>query len=249
MDPSSPTRPRFREDPGIDFPEYRALSALAVIGSIVGLASLVVLVEPGAWLLPLAGLAVSAVSLVRISRSERRLSGRRFALAGLTLSVAMSAAVPADRWCYERLIRREAEQFGYRWFELLRRYEPDRAFELTKPPETRLPPGSPVAAKDPEQQRELDAYMTRPVVQKLLSLGDKMKVSCERTGRQSRSSTYDLATPVYKVVCESGGRTETIHVALDLVRMRLAQPDETGKPLAVAQWQIRHAEEVRGEPR
>jgi hypothetical protein len=248
MDPSSSARPRFHEDPGIDLPEYRALSVVAVIGLIVGLASLVVLVEPGAWWLPLAGLAVSAVAVVRVSRSER-LTGRGVALGGLALSVAMSVAVPADRLCYERLIGHEAEQFGYRWFELLGHYEPDRAFELTKHPATRLPPGSPVAKKDAEQQRELDAYLARPIVQKLLGLGDKARVSCERTERQSRFSTYDLATPVYKVVCETGGRTETFQVALHLVRLRLEQTDDTGSPTSVAQWQIRQAEEMQGEPR
>jgi hypothetical protein len=249
MDSSSPIRPRFHEDPGIDLPEYRALSVLALAALAGSLASLVVLVEPDAWVLPLLGIALSTLALVRIVRSEQRLTGRWLAIASLGLSVAMGAAAPADRLYYDSLIRREAEQFGDRWFELLRNYEPARAFELTRHPENRLPPGSRGAVKDPERQRELDAYMTSPVVQKLLTLGDKLQVSCERTNNQKRGGSWDAATSVYRIECQPAGRPEVFRVALELVRWRVRQPDDSGKLVPVAQWQIRHAEEVTGEPR
>lgn len=244
MHSSSATRPRFSEDPQGGLPEYRPPSILALAGLLIGVASVVVLVEPGAWPVPLLGAVVSAVSLLRIARPDSRLTGRGVAMVGFGLSVAMGVAAPANRFCYDKLIRREAEQFGYRWFELLRRYEPDRAFELTKHPENRLPPSNNQDAPDTQRQRALEAYMTSPVVQKLLTLGEKAEIRYERTEGQDRAIDGDLVTLVYAVTSDEAGRTETFHVALILVRLRLVETDKSGTRTAYAQWQVRRSAEL-----
>src|SRR5262245_41408506 len=74
---------------------YHPLSGLAVAGLVMALASPLAFLHPVLWLLPMAGAAVSAAALRRITLAWPEQAGRRLALLGLCVGLIVAAAAPA----------------------------------------------------------------------------------------------------------------------------------------------------------
>ncbi|HID78613.1 MAG TPA: hypothetical protein EYP56_21805, partial [Planctomycetaceae bacterium] len=91
-----------------DVIQYRPVSASAIVGLITGLLSPLAFFHPGLWTMPVAGLFFSGLALVRITRGDVPVIGRRAAVVGLVLSTTMIAAAPAQWLSYRWLIGREA---------------------------------------------------------------------------------------------------------------------------------------------
>ena len=99
-----------RDDADAEITAYHAVSALAVLGLVLGLIAGMVLIEPKFGLVALAGLGVNGLALWRIAAQAPVLVGRRLAVAGLLLSAAFTAAGPAEWLAYRWLVRREARR-------------------------------------------------------------------------------------------------------------------------------------------
>lgn len=147
--------------------EYRAISALAVVGLLCGLAAATAILSPALWIVPLTGVLLNVLALGRIARETPALIGRKAALAGLLLSVFFGAVAMADWYTYSEMIRREARQFATLWFDSLRDHEPQKAHQLTRSPKTRRPFDDKlweIYFDGSEPREDLKAYLERPEV-------------------------------------------------------------------------------------
>jgi hypothetical protein len=135
---------------------YRTVSALAVVGMIIGLASPLCLAWPLLYWIPLLGAVICILAMRRIEASDGAVTGRGMATLGLVLCVLCGAAA-VSRSLVTRTIRTaQAEDFGRDWIELLLAGDNEKAFRLTvegnrrevAPPE----PGATAPTQNPDEQ-------------------------------------------------------------------------------------------------
>src|SRR5262249_54395616 len=131
--------PRDRID--ADLAEYRAVSALAIVGLFLGIASACAFGHPVFWIVPIAAALINVAALKRIAAEAPRLVGRRAALCGLALALLIGAAAPTQFYVSAARGRSEARQVGQLWIEALTHNNPELALELEQDPSGRLPAG------------------------------------------------------------------------------------------------------------
>lgn len=218
--------PRFESfDPTEEIP-YQALSGLAVVALLVGLLSWIAFLSPALVVVPLAGFLLSAVALTRIARQSPALIGRKVALAGLVLSLLFGIAAPAERSTYRWLLRREARQVAFQWFDYLRNDQPSDAMGLSIDPLARRPMQEYLLYRE-----ELTSFVAVPAVRAILALGEKAVVRHYRTDMQGLEDGLQTIHQAYAVTWEEDGRKHTFFIGLNLERPYLSK-------LGVADWQV-----------
>jgi hypothetical protein len=212
-----------RDDPA---DEYRALSGLAVVGLLLALASPLAFFSIALWLIPLAGVAVSAWALVRINADDSGLVGRKAAVAGLVISALVLAAAPADWFVYRWMLQREARQYAEIWLRLLRDNEPHKAHQLAVNPAERLPLDTHLwnAYEEASRREELEAYVKEPAVHSLLDLGPKAQVRFYQIGTIDSREGVDSVQLYYAVTFPEGDAKKSYFVRLQLGRVPLDKP-------------------------
>jgi hypothetical protein len=232
-------RPQFRLSAAeeADVAQYHAISLLAVLGLILGLAAPLAVLNPVLAVVPLAGIATSGLALYRISRAGGALIGYKAALGGLLLSVACGAAAVGDRLLYQALVRDEARRFAAEWFAALRDGKPEVAFELTRPPADRRPLDDKLAGDvfgDFEAREAVRQFVADRTVAALLALGPKARVRYYETADQGAEPRGEVVWQTYAVTFDTESGPSTFFVELVLERFPNA---ETGQ----AYWQIMRA--------
>jgi hypothetical protein len=196
------TLPHLSAIPEADVSEYRSVSAAALLGLFLGLVSAAALLSPLLWFLPFTGVVFSLLGLRRIAAAGPALVGRKLALAGLVLSLLFAAAAPADWFVYRRLIEREGRQFAGCWFDYLRDREPWKAYELTLMPDFRVPLDDKTAdvfTAGSSDRENLEKYVVNPVVQTLLTLGDRLQYRYYSTEKNWSDVDSEYMEQVYAV--------------------------------------------------
>jgi len=219
--------------------EYQALSALAVISVILGLAGgMLAVVNWPLWPLPWAGVVAAVVALVRIYHYAPALTGRRVALVGLGVSLAFGIAAPTETFYSRWLVRRGARQFAMQWFEYLQNGEPEKALQLMMFPDptTRQPLDENLwdfYRDHPEQNRRLHNFVSRsqPWIRALIHLGKDAQVRYYATEQAERTGEDDERRQVYAVTYQNQGHTETFFVWLRIKRLWVKATGRVG-------WQI-----------
>jgi len=212
-----------------DVAEYRTVSGAAVGGLVLGLLSPAALVDPVAWCIPIAGLAVSGYALVRIRQNPTALTGRKAALWGLCLALCFAAAA-ADRCYYRFRLRQEARQFAAMWFELLAAGRPERAFQLTVDEKNRQPLDDRLweyYRNNPVERTKLDHYVApakqgdKPQpVRTLLALGPSATVRYLSAPLQDYDAGLDVVNLRYAVTFDDAGAKKTFVLIVQLMRRK-----------------------------
>jgi len=218
------SRARFSDPQEVAVQEYRAVSGLAVSGLLLGLLSVTALFTRLLWIVPAAGIAVSAVALRRIAEEAPALIGRKAALVGLILSVGFAVAAPTDWVVHRWLLRREARQFAMFWFDVLRQGAPHKAHQLTLHPGSRQPLEGKLwdhYTNDWRNYREIRGYVGGPLIRTLLALNGKAEVRYYDTERQWEGDDGDALRQVYAVTFEENGKKKTFFVGMTLERIPL----------------------------
>jgi hypothetical protein len=226
---------------------YRRPSVLAIAGLVLGLLSFTALYEEWLYGLALAGLGCSLAALRALAK-DKNLLGHKAAWAGLVLSWFWIAAAPAHWLLMRHLLRKEAQQVAQLWFDLLRRGEPHKAYQLTLHPQSRHPLDESLwdyYRQNPRQHALLWEYVgngqPRPfqsegphLVRTLLALGEKAEIHYVGAEGQRRQDSSDEVLLVYAVGFPLRGQKTTFFVGLDMKR-HLLQANQK------ASWQIVHA--------
>ncbi len=218
--------------------EYRAMSGWAVAALILGLLGPLALVDPWLSLFPLAGIVVAAVALVRIAALAPALTGRKTALAGLFLSILFASAAGADQVVFWRAVDAEARRFGEAWFAFLAADQPHKAHQLTLLPRYRQPLDDKLWEFYREGEPwhdELEGYVGRPAVRRLLALGDRARARYYATEGSGRDAHAIVVGQLFAVTYDDADRgTTTFFVRLAMQRL----PLEHGQ----AAWRLMNVE-------
>ncbi len=230
--------------------QYRRPCPWAIAGLLLALFSFAAVFEPWLYGLPVLGLGCSIIGLYRLGKGENLL-GYKAALGGLLLSWFWIAAAPIHWLTMRHLLRQEARQVAEVWFDLLRRGQPHKAYQLTVHPKSRHPFDNDQALveyyrKNPRQHALLWEYIgnapPRPfqpkgpnLVRTLLALADKAEIHYVGTEAQRRQDSTEELLLVYAVSFPHQGQRTTFFVGLEMKRY-LLEPDQK------ASWQIVHAE-------
>jgi hypothetical protein len=206
-----------------ELPEYRTISALAVVGLILSLFSPLALGRGLLIIVPVVAGAVCAIALIRIGRSEGRLAGRKAAVIGLCLAFFFAAAVPAQYLTLQKALHARAEPVARAWLQALQQRQPHVAHQLTKPDLTRRTLSGNLWGYyrgDQTARRELEAFVEEEAVRFLLTLGGETEIHFYEPGQITPlSSTTRLVTQRYAVTYEdpNAGRT-TFFIAVSVER-------------------------------
>jgi hypothetical protein len=170
---SSAHRDLLPEHPDPDLIDYRPVSGWAVAALLCGLTSILALVHPLLWCLPISGAVVSLVALRRIGRSGVKLLGRKAALIGLAFSVIYGIAAPVRLKTREHWLVARADRLADEFLEDLRTRQLDQAFALMLRSVEKVPSHRPTAGDkaDSEPQDARQLFFSEQPVATLLSLG------------------------------------------------------------------------------
>lgn len=245
MPDSNSPHPPLHDLQDTELAHYRAICGWAVAALVCGLAAPLALLALGMWLVPASGVLCAAIALWRIGRPDSGLTGRKAALAGLLLSLLFGAMAAGDWFACRWMVRGEARRVAEAWFACLAEGRAEAAHQLTLAPHLRAAPGEALGdiyRSGPRRREELEQYVARPAVRKLLDLGPRAAVRYDRTAGQQRYGDREIVEPVYAVAFDEGGGRKSLSVLLHLERRRL----DSGAVVWHV-WQVLGAELV-GEP-
>ncbi|HEV3004933.1 MAG TPA: hypothetical protein VGX78_10755 [Pirellulales bacterium] len=227
-----------------EFGRYRAVSALAVTGVLLGLFSILAYIHPLLWLVPLVAIIVNVVALRRIAEASPALIGRKAALVGLALSLIFAIAVPIQRAIHRRELRAESLKIAEEWFNGFRDNHPEIAHRLS-----RYPTSAATRAQSPLKQFS-SGMMSQEALRKfvhdspnelLLKLGKRARVRLLAHEVVWAEQAMEGVRDFYVVTVGNGPETVSFLISLGTTR---------SKDLATGdwQWQVTKSEFVHVPP-
>jgi hypothetical protein len=200
---------------------YRPVSRLAVAGMIAGAGSATALLGLPLWVVPLVGILLSSLALVRINRSAGQLAGRSMALAGMGLAVVFGSAALAGHFNSKRIVAEQAREAAEPWFRTLAKNEPELAHQLVSPPTDRARQFDVESLRtfyqnDKKKSDKLEKFVDNPVIKALLALGPRAHVEFEST--VDVDNAMASVTQRYRVSWQEDGKTVQFPIQLMLLR-------------------------------
>jgi len=159
---------------------YQSLSALAILGLLLGFAAPLALFGKLLLIVPLAGAGISLAALRRIAVSEGALVGRSIAILGLIFSVAWGIGVVSHGAVTRQLREPQAVAAARHWIQLLLHGDARTAYQITYGG----PPPDPDQAQDfgPEGN-PFDRFRKMAEVEALLGAGPDASIRDDGTVR------------------------------------------------------------------
>jgi hypothetical protein len=141
--------------------QYRAVSPLAVVAVLAGIASAVALLHPVLWFVPLVAIGLAVAALRSVARSPDTLVGRKAALAAMGLAVFFGSFAPARVYVQRSIISSRAREFAEMWLTLVQDGELQEAFQWSLSPDERVTAGVDLEQfyqSNPEQHEAFSEY-------------------------------------------------------------------------------------------
>ncbi|TWT32897.1 DUF4190 domain-containing protein [Blastopirellula retiformator] len=149
-----------------DLVNYREPSRMAIAALVLGVASVLALLNQIFWFVPIVGVIVALVALRGISKSDH-LTGKGIATLGLFLSGVLGAVGVANSLIVTQAIEANATQFAEAWLELAAE-NPQEAHQLTISAGGRVPLDGNLNvyySENPKALEEYGIYMENAAVQ------------------------------------------------------------------------------------
>ena len=182
--------------------EYRAVSPLAVVGLIVGIASTMTLVGRSLWCLSVLGVLLNAGALLQIWQRSPALLGRRAAVWGLALSTLFLFYLPAENFFFHHFLAREARQEGQAWFQAVARKDPAGVHRLMLDPRIAVGPKTQPELyyrANPKAGEALRRIVDEPLMRTLFALGPLANARYYETVSYESSDTSEVVYQNYAV--------------------------------------------------
>lgn len=214
---------KFSDAAEAELPQYRALSGIAVVGFLLGLASAVSIIHVGLSFVGVLAAICCATALARISRAPSEMSGRRLAVAGLALAVFWTVAGSARHVTNRYLLDTQSRAFALQWFEYLKKGEPEKALEMSNSALARRPLDDKLLGHLLSSQadyEQLEEFVSKPEVRALLALGGRAQVrhyACVEAGEE-------FVSQVYAVTYDDRETKKSFLVKINLIRSEF--PDQ-----------------------
>ena len=110
---------------------YQTFNIFALAGFLLGIVSVVSLVDYLFWLIPAAGALLSLYALWRIALGDKEQVGRSLAVVGLCRSLFFLVAAPLAKLVEWRYIGAESRAFAEQWFHYLGQGDAVAAYDMT----------------------------------------------------------------------------------------------------------------------
>jgi hypothetical protein len=207
-------------------PNYRAVSALAVIAAILGAVSALAILTPALWILPLASLILAVVALRRIATADPPLIGRKAALWGLFLGVFWGVAGLTTHFTQQWIVRTQAQAVAQQWFQYMLQGHTPHAHQLTLYPnrrDFRLDQLDTVYATTPALEERLEAFLQDPGPSAVLRFDPSSEIHYIATEEQYRNADNEYVLMVYELADPGVAKT----VQRFVIELR-HQPGEEG---------------------
>ena len=208
-----------------DFAVYRPFVWQAAASVLIGIASPAAFLHYGFLFVPALGAFFGVWALRRIGKDATGLSGRKTAWLGTSISLIFLVAAPTDTAAYHRVLAGEARQFSKLWLQFLTQGEPQKAYQLTLPPQDRQPFDARLwdyYRNNLQQRQHLETYTEQPAVRALLALGAKVQVRFYQTANVAQEINGDFVEQWYAVTYEEEGEKRSFFVRVSVERVRLA---------------------------
>jgi hypothetical protein len=218
---------------------YHSVSALAIIALMVGLLSPLAFAHELWWALPIAGIALSIVAIVRIDRSEGMLAGRWAAVLGLAISLFCGAAAITQASTRRMWLAYRAERMAERFVALLREGKSREAHQLWTRPQLRLLPDGDLAElykANLTLTKDFEGFLDREVIRDFLSLTDEAEVQHLSTRLTFSDAHRDYLMVFYRL----HGPTKTGQIDKEIKFVIEHAEDEDGK----GRWRVYSDEPV-----
>jgi hypothetical protein len=204
--------------------EPRSISGLSIVALVLGLAAALALTAPYMWLLPMAGVAVSIAALFSIARDPQGKIGKPAAMAGLLLSLLFGSWAISNHVTRERLLYRQAQQYGERWLQMVLEGDLHAAHQLKMTQDERQSPGTDLVTyyqEHTEANRSFRDFARQSPVAQLAQMGPEATVRWVDDVRSDHEHAFggpfDRITQSFEV--ESAGQDgQNVQVQLTLVR-------------------------------
>jgi hypothetical protein len=190
--------------------EYRSLAPLAVVSVVLGVASALILTSPLLAPLPVAAMVAALAALRSIARSSGQLAGNGVAIVGLCLGAFFLGLGLTTHLARQRVLEQRAHEMTDAFLGLLQDGKAREAHQFRQPAANRL--SSPEAIKDyyeknTEAAKELQSFVTSPVVKELTVLGPDAKVQFEAVSSATRDGNTNMLVLRYSFQ-PAGGATQ-----------------------------------------
>lgn len=148
---------------------YRAVSFLAVLALLLGLAAPLALAHVFLWFVPVAAAAVAVAALWQIAGSDE-LAGRWAAVVGLMLAVFFGAWAPVQYFARGAILARQARQAAEGFFAVIQEGDLEKAHQWMLPLTDRAPADSNLHEfyeSTPPAKDQLDDFKSKAFVRRL----------------------------------------------------------------------------------
>lgn len=158
---------------------YRRITPWAFVAFLAGLASVLALLAPLFWILPLAAIVCGGAALRAIRAQEDVLGGRKLALSGIVLATVLLSSAVTSHYIHAQMVYAHAQVHANRWFELVKARQFEAAHQLRLPHLSRATPGADLARafEKSDQQAMLAAFLREPAVEKIARLGPDARLT------------------------------------------------------------------------
>jgi hypothetical protein len=225
--------------------EPPAISSLALVALVLGLAAALALAAPYLWLVPIAGAVVSVAALISIARDPVGKIGRPVAVAGLVLSLLFGAWAVSNHLTRQRLLYQQSEILASRWLQMVLDGDMYSAHQLKMGQDERRPPGTDLAAyyqEDTEAHRSFREFARQSPVAELAAMGPD--AVCRHLRHLRWERVRDYGGPLDRIVQQfdvaaPGNAAQRIGVQIELFRSVSRWSGE-------AQWRVSEVKRIEG---
>ncbi len=225
-----------------EFEDYRPISPLAIMACVAGVASLLAVVHPLLWIVPVVAVILSVAAIVRLSSPQSRYGGRNAAIASLCLAALMGSYAPARVISHDRKLFAEGRARIEDWFSLIQQGRMQEAHQLWQSPEHRFQgPGSLASfyagvpstnsssepADDLEMSpdgggqppaEQLKEFATWPAVAELMKFGEQARIEHLRSVEIKIAYGELKVTHLYRISGVQDGQPESVEVLIRATR-------------------------------
>ncbi len=217
--------------------KYRQLAPIAVIALLLGLASLLALIGPLFFLVPVAAIGIALLALGKIRHSDGALAGAGLARTGMALATVCLVAALVRGEVRDRLLKEQASAAARRWLELMTAGDVrdaralltgDGASTLVPRPE----PGAPPTPTEDLERMARERLEQDPLVRDFVGVDDP-QIEVEAVSEPVFDAGKTIVAATLFLADRASGSHR--HVQLRLARNRYYMSE--GEPWRIDHWE------------
>lgn len=199
-----------------DLQQYGAISPLAILALVLGIASVAALVGLGLLVVPLIAVIVAVAALVKIAASEGALIGRSAAAAGLVLALLFGSIAVTRTVARQSILTGHARQFADDWLEQVRGGALETAHQLHLSPAERQPPGTTIRdyyQRNTTARGEMNTFFSQPLLRAIIQAPSDAEVKFQRVALHFPGEDFDRVDLLYELKLPDGKTTPLMVIA------------------------------------